>query len=110
MNTRILKKIHKRYLADLAVESSQDTGLVSKLSKLELGDSFVIRNSDFPQSFQNDYPESKRYQLSFTVKRVEFDSIPLKDSSWWEIYNDTTYLVFYPGEFSKIRIYMAIDF
>lgn len=110
MNNRINKKIHTKFLSDAGVEVSQDKEWEARLSQLGVGDVATIESGDLPSSFYDLNPLASKYKLKYEVKRVELHAVPTSESGWWQIDEQTAYLVFYPSEYKRSCWYVAINF
>lgn len=110
MNARIRKKIHKRYLPDLAIDVLQDEGWQKRLAALAEGEELALSVADAPESFKALDTVPEKYRLSYIIKRVALTSIPVSQSGWWETSENTVYLTLYPTDFSASCFYMAVDF
>lgn len=110
MNTRIKKKIHKRYLADLAIEAIQDKTWLEQLKVLAEGESIDISVANYPEEFKALDPLPEKYQLAYRVTKVALNEVPSSQSAWWQVEADTAYLAFAPSEFAESKFYVAIDF
>lgn len=109
MNRRINKKIHKKYLSDIGIECTQDERLVGKLCKLKIDEIIHFQNRDFPNSFYSLYPEAGERKLSYGVKRVSIEDIPLVESHWWQKSRNDFYFVFFPMEYNESKWYVSIN-
>jgi hypothetical protein len=109
MNRRVSKKQHKKYLPDLGIEICQDKHWHSRLVKLSIGDSIAIESSSIPESFYGINKAANLRKLNFEVARVELCSVPVSESSWWEVGEKTIVLAFFPAEFKKLCWYAAIN-
>lgn len=83
MNRRIDKKIHKRYLADILVESTQDEFLINELENMEINQTIELKIGILPKGFKKLKPDAAKYKLSYCEKRINYSSVPKTDSSWW---------------------------
>jgi hypothetical protein len=110
MNRRISKKQHKKYLPDFSIEICQDKQWLSRLSKIELGESLTIETTSNPKSFYSRNRSASLCKLNFKVTRVKLSSVPSTESSWWQIDGKTIFLAFRPAEFKSRCWYAAINF